>query len=189
MDYMDQATVEKVIKSGVVLAVALSLFFGSRGTIKIVAQWIKLPVLALTPVRLVIRYSILFFALVVLLELWGFGLDAVLSIIGTVLGVLAVAFMAFWSLLSNLLCAFVLVIFKPFSVGDQVEVSGADGVKGTVVDLSLLFVTLETEPGETALVPNNFFFQRTIKRKQGSATVSLEDHFHRDPPLSDKRTP
>ncbi len=99
---------------------------------------------------------------------------------------IAVGFVAVWSILSNILCAVFLIIFAPFRIGDEIEVieptgSGA-GLKGTVIALNIIFTTLEQispETGEKFLieVPNNIFFQKTIRRKQGNATVSLQDGF------------
>lgn len=183
MDLFDRETLVRLIQSGVILLVALLLFNGLRGRIQAFAQWANLPRLAFAPVRLTLRYGILVVAVVLVLGRWGFQIDTLLAVLGTILGLVAIGFVAVWSVLSNFLCAFVLVLFKPFAVGDEVELTGADGVKGKVVDLSLLFTTLEVGPDETVLVPNNIFFQRTFRRRAGTVTVGLDYQLRQDRPM------
>lgn len=183
MENFESETWIRLIQSGIILLTALVLFYGLRGRILLFAQWANLPRLAYAPVRLTLRYSILAVAVVLVLGRWGFQVDTIIAVIGTILGLVAIGFVAVWSVLSNFLCAFVLVLFKPFAVGDEVELTGGEGVKGKVVDLSLLFTTLEVGPGETFLVPNNTFFQRIFKRRAGTVTVGLDYQLRQDQPM------
>lgn len=180
---LDRDTIVRIVESGVIVVIALALFFGLKGRILQFANWAGLPRLAFTPVRLTLRYLILAVACVLILGRWGFQIDTFLAIAGTIFGLVAIGFVAMWSVLSNLLCAFVLVLFKPFSVGDEVELVGGDTVKGKVIDLSLLFTTLETGPRETVLVPNNMFFQRIFKRRAGTVTVELDYQLRQEEPM------
>ena len=183
MDLLDQETLLRLIQSGVILLVALLLFNGLRGRIQAFAQRANLPRLAFAPVRLTLRYGILAVAIMLVLGRWGFEVDTLFAVLGTILGLVAIGFVAVWSVLSNFLCAFVLVLFKPFAVGDEVELMGGDGERGKVVDLSLLFTTLEVGPAETLLVPNNMFFQRIFKRRAGTVTVGLDYQLRQDRPM------
>lgn len=187
---LDRDTLIRLIESCVILTIALALFFGLRGRILQFAQWAGLPRLAFGPVRLLLRYAILVVATLMILGLWGFELGTILALMGTVLGLVAIGFVAVWSVLSNFLCTFVLVLFKPFSVGDEIELP-ADNVKGRVVDLSLIFTTLQVSPHETVMVPNNTYFQRVFKRRAGQRTVGLGDQLrhHQPPPPSDDPAP
>lgn len=187
MDYLDKETLARLIESAVIVTIALTLFFGLRGKILRFAQWAGLPRLAFAPIRLMLRYAILVVAAALILGLWGFQLGTILALLGTVLGLVAIGFVAVWSVLSNFLCAFVLVLFKPFSVGDEVELTGGDGVKGKVIDLSLIFTTLEVGPDETILVPNNTFFQRIFKRRVGTVTVGLDYQLRQEKPMQEER--
>ena len=184
MEYLDPNTIVRLVESAVIVAVALVLFFGLRGKILLFAQWAGLPRLAFTPVRLMLRYSILVVATMLILGLWGFELGTILALLGTVLGLVAIGFVAVWSVLSNFLCTLVLVIFKPFSIGDELELP-ADNVKGRVVDLSLIFTTLQVSPGETVMVPNNTYFQRVFKRRAGHHTSGLAEQLRNEKPAAD----
>lgn len=181
----DPELTAKLIQSAVILTIGLGLFFGLRSQILRFARWAKLPRLALTPVRVAIRYAILVVSILLVLGRWGFQTDGILTVIGTVLGLVAIGFVAMWSVLSNFLCTLVLVILKPFYVGDEIELPTAN-VKGKVVDLSVVFTTLESKPGETILVPNNMFFQVIFKRRPGVAVTDLEKQLehHAPPPMA-----
>ena len=185
MDQIDKETLFKLIESGVILAIGLGLFFGLKGRIKGLAHRANLPRLALTPVRLALRYSILVATVVLVLGRWGFHADTIVAVVGTVLGLVAIGFVAVWSVLSNLLCTLMLIVFKPFSVGDDIEIV-ASGVKGKVVDLSLIYTTLEFAPNETVLVPNNTFFQGAFKRHVGNVTVGLGEQLRQHFPQEQK---
>lgn len=70
-------------------------------------------------------------------------------------------------------------------MGDEVEFTGGDGVKGKVVDLNLIFTTIEVGPEETMLVPNNTFFQRIFRRRPGTVTVGLDYQLRQEAPMRD----
>ena len=168
----DSETTARLIQSAIIAGVALALFLGLKGRILKFAQWARLPRLALTPVRLAVRYAILGVAVLLILSRWGFQINGILAVIGTVLGLVAIGFVAMWSVLSNFLCTLVLVMFKPFNIGDELELPAAN-IRGRVTDMSLVFTTLESAPGETAMVPNNTFFQTITKRRAGAVTTEL----------------
>jgi small-conductance mechanosensitive channel len=87
----------------------------------------------------------------------------------------AVAFFAAWSVLSNLFCALLIYTTRSFRVGDLIELlEGGDkpGVKGRVIDINLVYTTLQESGGEqggtTLQLPNSLFFQRILRRWYGS---------------------
>lgn len=178
---IDSSTLTRLIESVIVLAVALFLFFGLRGRIIKFAEWAGLSRLTLAPVHLLIRSLVLLAAAAIILALWGFQLGTVVAVLGSVLGLIAIGFVAVWSVLSNFLCTFFLVIFKPFSVGDELEFP-ADNIKGRVSDLSLVFTTLKVSETESVLVPNNTFFQRVFRRRLGTQTTQLGDKLRQNNP-------
>ena len=71
---------------------------------------------------------------------------AMLSVVG-----LAVS-LALQSTLSNLAGGLVLLVTKPFSVGDYVE---ADGVSGTIAKLDLAYTTFVTPDNKEIFIPNS----------------------------------
>lgn len=184
MEMIDHDHLVKLIQSAVILLIGLALFFGLRGSVAALARRMNLPRLALSPVRIALRWSILALTLVLILGRWGFQTQTIVTVLGTVLGLIAIGFVAVWSVLSNFLCTFFLIIMKPFSIGDEIELV-AGGMKGKVIDMSFVFTTLEVSPTQTIVIPNNTFFQGPFRRTIGAATVGLDQqlrsHYREQP--------
>jgi len=169
----------KIYESLAILAGAFVVFFGLKQIFQYLMARANLPTLSFRPFRLTLRYGALIYASAMILNVWGVRTDALLTVLGTILGLVAIGFVAVWSVLSNVLCTFVLIMFKPFAVGDELEVP-ADAVSGKVVDLTLIFTTLRNSQGEYIQVPNNMFFQKIFKRKPGRQAVSLEQQLSKE---------
>ena len=90
----------------------------------------------------------------------------------------AVAFFAAWSVLSNIFCTLLIFTTRPFRLGDRIELlenGEKPGLKGQVVDINLIYTTLQEigGPVEGTLmqIPNSLFFQRGLRRWIGNATT------------------
>ena len=94
----------------------------------------------------------------------GIDLHGLWSTVMGALSLIAIGFVAMWSILSHMLASVLIVIFRPFEVGDRVEIVGDDPVVGDVMDLNPVYTTLRAADGGTFQVPNNVFFQKTLKR-------------------------
>ncbi|RZL65369.1 MAG: mechanosensitive ion channel family protein [Variovorax sp.] len=86
----------------------------------------------------------------------------------------AVAFFAAWSVLSNIFCALLIFTTRMFRLQDVIEVlenGEKPGLKGRVLDINLVYTTLEESgtaaAGTTLNIPNSMFFQRTVRRWHG----------------------
>ena len=93
------------------------------------------------------------------------------AVLSAAFAAVAVGFVALWSILSNVVCALMILAQRPFRIGDEVEftdsTTGPQPLGGTVVDLGFMFTTLrEHTDGESLLrVPNSLFFQKTFRVK------------------------
>ena len=75
------------------------------------------------------------------------------------LGLTGFAFgFAFKDMLSNFISGVIVFIYEPFKLGDLVKI---EGNVGTVVDINLRYVTLETDT-ENILVPNSLCVSKTV---------------------------
>ncbi|MCC5807827.1 MAG: mechanosensitive ion channel family protein [Opitutales bacterium] len=118
------------------------------------------PALVLQPMRNVVKLLV---ALIVMtLVLGQFGIE-LMSILTATVALVAIGFFAVWSLVSHVTATILLVIVKPFNMNDTVNFAGEE-VKGKVVDINLFYTSLETEDGDRFQVPNNLFFQKTLRR-------------------------
>lgn len=93
------------------------------------------------------------------------------AVLSAGIAAIAIGFFALWSVLSNMVCALLLLVFRPFRVGDEIQLIESNsqvGLCGVVKDLDLLFVTLEESRSDdrksTVQVPNNLFFQKAVRR-------------------------
>jgi small-conductance mechanosensitive channel len=181
MDWMNDEMFVKVIESLAIVVGGVILVGVLNRGLRLMAQNANLPRLALNPIRVLLRYFVLAAVLCLVLTRFGYEVSGLLTMLTGVLAMVAIGFVAVWSILSNFLCTFVLILFKPFSVGDQIEIP-ADEVAGRVVDLSLLYTTIRREDGATYQIPNNLFFQRIFLRRRGDKVVELGDQLQREKP-------
>ena len=100
---------------------------------------------------------------------FGIDLQGLWSTIMAALSLIAIGFVAMWSILSHMLASVLIVIFRPFEVGDRGEVVGDYSVFGEVIDLNPVYTTLRAADGGTFQIPNNVFFQKVLKRHASSA--------------------
>ncbi|MBI1423992.1 MAG: mechanosensitive ion channel [Gammaproteobacteria bacterium] len=131
----------------------------------------------------VIKWLIMIALLLVVLGLFGISVASFWAALSGVLVLLAIGFVAVWSLLSNLLCSVLLIIFAPFRIEDEIEVQDPASpvtVRGKVLDINLMFTTLrvtsETEEESLLRIPNNIFFQKYVRTWQGRHSQSIRSY-------------
>jgi len=157
-----------------ILAGAFVLRWLVRLLIKRLDRRYDLPIEIVISARRITGFLIGFGALLMILERFGVSGSVLWTAFTGFAAVAAIAFFAAWSVLTNLFCAFLILITRPFRLHDHIElVESGDkpGLRGRVVDMNLIYVTLaETHPagGDSVLrVPNSLFFQRATRRWRG----------------------
>ena len=131
----------------------------------------ELPAEVVLGTRKLVTFLIGTGALLLVLEALGVSGAVLWTAFTGFAAVTAIAFFAAWSVLSNIFCAVLLLITRPFRLHDHIEVlDGNDmrGLGGQVVDMNLISVTLRETRADGAKanlrVPNSLFFQRIIRR-------------------------
>jgi small-conductance mechanosensitive channel len=180
-ELFEQQWIASLLQSSIILILALLAVVVLGRALSVFERRSPFPQILFKLFKRIARVIVLCLALYLVLESWGFELKTVLAILGTILGMVAIGFVAVWSLLSNLMCAFILATFRPFRVGDTIEIP-SENVQGKVTDLTLLFTTLETDEGDDLQVPNNIFFQKIYKRRKGVKTSELGDQLLQQSP-------
>jgi small-conductance mechanosensitive channel len=151
----------------VLVAGAFCLKIGLRA-LDALAQNRRFEPFTFRPVRTLLKWLGIIVLVAMLLGRFGFDLLTPLS---TVLALVAVGFVAVWSVISNFLCTFLLIIFRPFHIGEYIELLGGDGARGRVVELTNIHTVLEDDDGAIYCIPNNLFFQKSIRKlRRGPAT-------------------
>lgn len=101
-------------------------------------------------------------ALLLILGFWGVGVGGLWALLASVAAVIGVGFFATWTMVSNITAFFFVAIWRPFQLGDLIEII-PEGLRGHVVNRNLMFVELREDNGATVQIPNNLIFQRMIR--------------------------
>lgn len=143
-----------------------------------------------------LKWVIVVIVLLLILQQIGISIDSLWTVISALLALFAVGFVAVWSILSNVLCTLMLLIFAPFRIGDRIElreVAGGTGIRGKVININMMYTTLEEEEDNSRKyeirIPNNLFFQKIIRCSSGWETVSLNKQLFEEDSLVETAQP
>lgn len=151
---------------------AVLLHYALRKLIRRSARAYAWPLELEVPVKGLVRWLIISGAVLMCLEVLGVSAAVLWTAFSGFAAVGAVAFFAAWSVLSNFFCALLIMTVRPYRLGDTIEVLEAldkAGVKGRVIDINMLYTTLEErntpEAGHSLIqIPNIFIFQKGLRR-------------------------
>jgi small-conductance mechanosensitive channel len=132
-----------------------------------------------------ISMVLLLVVVLVTLEQADLNLNVVWGVLTASFAMVAIGFVAVWSVLSNSLCTLILMMARPFRIGDEIEIieaTGGGGLRGRVVDLNLMYATLEEQDKDgdgqpqTVRVPANVLITKSIRVHPASQAVQLDEH-------------
>ena len=119
------------------------------------------------------RYTALVFTFVAVLTTFGIATTSFVA----VLGALGIAIgLALQGTLSNLAAGIMLVVFRPFHVGDRVEVLN---VAGTVCEINLFFSEIDGDDNARIVVPNGKLWGEIVRVPTRNNTARIELRFPR----------
>ena len=162
-----------------IVAVAWMVQRLARRVIRQTSERHALPIEVSVGARRVTSFVVYGSALLLVLERLGVSGTVLWTAFTGFAAVAAVAFFAAWSVLSNVFCTILIFITRPFRLHDHIELlEAADkpGLKGRVIDINLIYTTIQEVPledggGVSVLqIPNNLFFQRTLRRVRGAGS-------------------
>jgi small-conductance mechanosensitive channel len=102
-----------------------------------------------------------------ILTLWDFDLSGLLvgaGFLGIVVGLAA------RQTLGSLIAGFVLMLSRPFTVGDWIEVGGQEGI---VTDITILNTRLQNFDGETVVLPNDKVSDQSLTNRSANGRLRL----------------
>jgi small-conductance mechanosensitive channel len=169
--YLPQLVAALPVALIVALVIAV-LNLATGRTLRLLARRTHLSEADVQPVIYVLRWLFRIIGIILILGVLGFELGGLWAMISTVLGLVAIGFVAVWSLLSNASSTVLILFLRPFQVGDDLEIAG-EPVSGRVIDLNFFYTTLIDTEGRLLQVPNNLFFQKTMKRRRNAGVISL----------------
>lgn len=114
------------------------------------------------------RYLVLVLVVVAVLAQFGVQTASILAVLGT--AGLAVG-LALQGTLSNVAAGFMLLVLRPFKIGDYID---AEGVAGTVEQIGLFTTEFVTFDGVYLVVPNNQIWTKSILNYSRRPTRRLD---------------
>jgi small conductance mechanosensitive channel len=115
-----------------------------------------------------VRYAVIIFTILATLQQFGVQTTSFLAVIGA--AGLAIG-LALQGTLSNVAAGVMLLIFRPFKIGDFID---NGGVVGTVTDLSLFATELKTADGVFIVAPNSELWGKSLKNFSRNPTRRVQ---------------
>ncbi len=102
-------------------------------------------------------------ALVLLAAIWGLNQNEIAVYAGTILTALGIAFVAQWSILSNITSSIILFFNHPLNIGDHIKILDKEWpLEGEITDLTYFYVHLKSIEGDIITIPNTIFLNTPI---------------------------
>ncbi|MCS0326508.1 mechanosensitive ion channel family protein [Vibrio diabolicus] len=93
----------------------------------------------------------------------GIGYGDVSLFLSSIFAVLGVAFIAQWSILSNITASFLSFFVFPYRVGDRIKVVDKDeDISGEIQEISMFHVLIKHDNGNLITYPNNQILQKAV---------------------------
>jgi small-conductance mechanosensitive channel len=149
-----------------------------RDSLRQLASRLRLPYeTVLTATRLLIGALWIVVAMLVL-EVWGVSVGGLWTLLVSAATIIGVGFLATWTMISNITASFFIAFWRPFHLGDTVEML-PENFSGRVIDRNLMFVVVRENGGAVIQIPNNLFFQKMF-RVSGNSNKTLFEEYESD---------
>tara|TARA_R110002110_G_scaffold2858_12_gene14412 strand:+ start:6968 stop:7810 length:843 start_codon:yes stop_codon:yes gene_type:complete len=142
--------------------------WAGRTTQKALARTNKIDLMLQRFFASMVRYAVIIFTVLATLQQFGVQTTSFLAVIGA--AGLAIG-LALQGTLSNVAAGVMLLIFRPFKVGDFID---NGGVVGTVTDLSLFATELKTADGVFIVAPNTELWGKSLKNFSRNPTRRVQ---------------
>ncbi|EHR1012081.1 mechanosensitive ion channel family protein [Vibrio parahaemolyticus] len=107
--------------------------------------------------------ALLFLTASVFAIITGIGYGDVSLFLSSIFAVLGVAFIAQWSILSNITASFLIFFVFPYRVGDRIKVVDKDeDISGEIQEISMFHVLIKHDNGNLITYPNNLMLQKAV---------------------------
>ena len=163
-----------IIPYGTKIILAIAIFVIGKWLAKAISKLLSKAVLASTKdemlqsfIRSISYFLLLLIVVIASLSQLGINTSSLVALIGA--AGLAIA-LSLQNSLQNFAAGVMLLIFKPFQKGDQIETGGT---VGTVQQMGILVLELRTSDNKTVLIPNSSVFSGKITNYSANDTRRL----------------
>jgi small-conductance mechanosensitive channel len=153
----------KIIETAVVFVVFIVLHIATRRGINNMLKKFHFSLqrrkLTLRMINLMLTITLIVF----IAAIWGVKQTDIVVFISSIMAILGIAFVAQWSLLSNITAGLILFFNHPLKIGDHIKILEKDFIiEGIVNDISFFFIHIKTENNEKITISNTVILQKTI---------------------------
>jgi small-conductance mechanosensitive channel len=133
---------------------------------------VNLPPSPVLILRTAARLIIGIIAAVAIVEMFDISWGAIWGTVAAIIGTIIFLAFAGWSILGNIAAGIVLMIWRPFEIGHNIEII-PEGFSGEVIDINMMFTKLRTENEEVLSIPNTLVLQKFIKNSDALGRRAL----------------
>ena len=146
-----------------------------RESLRELAPRLRLPYeTVLTTTRFLIG-ALWVLAAMLVLEIWGVSVGGLWTVLVSAATIIGVGFLATWTMISNITASFFIAFWRPFRLGDTVEML-PENLSGRVIDINLMFIVVRESSGAVIQIPNNLFFQKMFRVSGNSNKTLFEEY-------------
>jgi len=155
--------IKSVVPAVVVLIVACVVIAVVKRALKSILTNKKVDESVISGIILMVRWCLWITALLAAVTILKIGVGSLWTFLSAVLAMAAIGFFAGWSLISSSLAMLIIVIWRPYKVGDMIELV-PDGISGHLTQINLMFCKITEEKGNVVMVPNSQMLQKVVRR-------------------------
>lgn len=153
----------QVVETTVLITIYIIVFFVTKTVINNTLKNVQLQRARRKIIIKAIHLFTTIAASILLAAIWGLKQNEIAVFASSVLTVIGIAFVAQWSLLSNITSSIILFFNHPLKIGDQIKILDRDyPFEGEISDLTYFYIHLITTEGELITIPNSLLLQKAV---------------------------
>ncbi len=127
------------------------------------------------------RMALFILLLLAITLIWGIDFRGILIFASSLFAVVGIGLFASWSVLSSVTSSVIIFFQFPYRIGDRIHlIDGEDSINGTITDMTLFYIQIETPGGEEIAYPNNLAIQKPIGRLPADKSLALNEDDQRE---------
>lgn len=116
-------------------------------------------------IKKVVSFLLYLIFIGVLLLIWGIAPAQLAGYIASLFTVVGIAFLAQWSIVSNITSTLIIFFNHQVNIGDRIVILDKDyQIEGKISDIGIFFIIIKVSENEYVSLPSNVFMQKMVKK-------------------------
>ena len=116
-------------------------------------------------IKKVVSFLLYLIFIGVLLLIWGIAPAQLAAYIASLFTVVGIAFLAQWSIVSNITSTLIIFFNHQVNIGDRIVILDKDyQIEGKISDIGIFFIIIKVSENEYVSLPSNVFMQKMVKK-------------------------